>query len=92
MFATNTPLGLFVRSKSLSALTGKYPIVISLRVNERLYLNTNNTFKTGYDIEIELGNDLKRNSSGYKGSYQVYDDGREMVFQGSNEWSGRSAE
>ena len=83
-FASNTPLGIFLRSK--------YPVLTYLDVHERQDLSATNVFKTGYDIEIALSDAPARGSSGYRGWYQVYDEGREIASLGANEWSERSAE
>ena len=90
MFATNTQLGIFLRSREIRDLTRKYPFITYFSIHERKYLNTTNALRTGYDVEITLSED--GSSSGYRGWYQVYDDGREIVFQGANEWSGRKSE
>ena len=85
-FASDTAFGRFLRSKKIAELTTKYPYIISISVHERQYLATPKTHGTGYDVEIELQKSLRKQDDGYRGSYQVYDDGRSVGFLGSNEW------
>ncbi len=85
-YGDKTALGKFLRSTRVSELTAKYPYVVSLRVYERRYLSTPKAFSTGYDIEIELQESLLEAKEGYRGYYQVYDDGRGVKSLGSSEW------
>jgi hypothetical protein len=84
-YSDETALGRFLRSTDIAVLTAKYPYV-TLSVHERQYLATPKVFRTGYDVEIALQNSIDDPDKGYRGSYQVYDDGRELQFQGSSEW------
>ena len=86
-FARDTALGRFLRSKEIAKLTAKYPYVISISVHERQYLATPKTHGTGYDVELELQKSLRKQEDGYRGSYQVYDDGRSVDFLCSYEWT-----
>ena len=85
-FADSTALGKFLRSKELVKLPDKYPYIISLSVHERRYLATPQEYGTGYDIEITLQKSLREQDDGYHGYYQVYGDGQNVGFLGSNEW------
>jgi hypothetical protein len=85
-FASDTALGRCLRSKEIAKLTAKYPYIIAISVHERQYLTTPKKYGTGYDVEIELQKSLRKQDDGYRGSYQVYDGGRSVVFLGSNEW------
>jgi hypothetical protein len=85
-FASNTALGRFLRCKDISRLTAKYPYIVSLAIHERQYLATPKSYGTGYDVEIELQKSLGEHADGYRGRYQVYEDGSRVGFLGSNEW------
>ena len=85
-FGSGTALGRFLRSREVSRPTARYPYIISLSVHEHQYLATPKTYGTGYDVEIELQKSLRQQDDGYRGNYQVYDDGASVGFLGSNEW------
>jgi len=85
-FDARTALGRFLRSKDIAQLFTKYPSLVSLSVHERRYLTTTKTHGTGYDVEIELQTSRSPQANGYRGSYQVFDDGNQVRFLGANEW------
>lgn len=79
-YGADTALGRFLRSKDISELTIKYPVIGSLWVHERQYLATPKKFITGYDVEIVLQKSLREKSDNYVGEYQVYDGGNQVAF------------
>jgi hypothetical protein len=85
-YGADKALGRFLRSKDISQLTIKYPVIGSLSVHERQYLATPKTFNTGYDVEIVLQKSLGEKPDGYRGNYQIYDGGIQVAFLGSSEW------
>ena len=85
-YGTNTSLGLFLRDAEISGKLRRYPFVHSLRVQERPYLAATNKTEIGYEVEIELRPRRSDESKGYRGWFQVWDGGKRVQFQGSNEW------
>lgn len=86
-YTKTTDLGRFLRSKEITRLVAKYPDMTSLAVHKRHYLATPQEFRIGYDIVLELQKSLQKGDDGYRGWYQVYDNGHKVQFLGSNAWT-----
>lgn len=84
-FVPSHALGRFLRSKELSKISTKYPYILSMSVRERRYLSTPRTYSTGYEVEIELVKSPEKKTWNYRGSYQVYDNGKSVFFYTSSE-------
>ena len=87
-YSAETTLGRFLRTKKLSEVISKYPFLVSLSVHERQYMATPETVDVGYDVEVKLQGQgaLGERTPGYRGSYQVYESGNEVVLNGWCEW------
>ena len=86
-YSSDTDLGRFLRSEDIAKVIARYSYVVSLSVHERQYLATPKTFKTGYDVRLELQKSFRQNDAGYSGHYQVYEDGGRVSCLGSSEWT-----
>ncbi len=85
-FAADKPLGRFLRSGALSAEVHEYPFLVSLGVREREFLGPNFTTQIGYEGDLVLQKRRDDDSQGYRGSYQVWDEGRQIESQGGSRW------
>ncbi len=85
-FASDKPLGRFLRGPALSAKLLAYPFVESLSIHEREYLATPEKTEVGYEVEIELHPRAGDDSKGFRTKYQVWAQGREGSRQGGSEW------
>jgi len=84
-YVSETALGRFLRTKEVSDLTAKYPNIVALMVRERPYLATTNKIDTAYEVDIKLSKARGDRAFGYRGGYQVYGGGTNVVRQGANE-------
>jgi hypothetical protein len=86
-FAKDKPLGRFLRSADLSAKLRAYPFVASLAVRQREYLDAKDKTQLGYEVQIVLHHKSDDDSKGFRGWYQVWDNGQAIWGLGISEWN-----
>jgi len=85
-YKKGTALGRFLRSKELSAKLRAYPFVESMQIREREYLNAKYKHEIGYEVWVTLHSKANDDSKGCRYGYQVWRQGRHILFQGGSEW------
>jgi len=81
-FPSGTDIGGLLRHTKFSQSNEDFPVIRSLRIYKRQYLDSEFNRKIGHDVLVDVGSSLKKTArQGYM-RFQVHNAGESVIFQG----------